>query len=114
MAIGKDNRSIQILIRVTPNEYKSIKKNSEKSGLSMSEYIRRSAVGETIVSAPPADFILLIREVKSVGNNINQVVQRLKAQGEVHSLELEKCSNEISQTVKMLYRTFRPGKENGR
>ena len=113
MAARKDNRSIQILIRVTPSEYKAIKKNTEKSGLSMSEFIRRSVLGETIVSAPPADFIVLIQEVKRIGNNVNQVSQKLKSQGQVHALELEKCSTEISDTVKMLYRTFRPGKENG-
>lgn len=113
MTVGKDNRSIQVLFRVTPSEYKAIKKNTEKSGLSLSEYIRRSVLGEKIVSAPPADFILLIREVKKVGNNLNQVTQKLNTQGKVHMLELEKCSNEISETVRMLYRTFRPGKGDG-
>ena len=113
MTVGKDNRSIRIELRVTPSEYKIIKKNMEESGLSKSEYIRRSVLGETIVSAPPADFVLLIREVKKVGNELNQVNQKLNAQDKVHAIELEKCSNEISETVRMLYRTFRPGKGDG-
>lgn len=113
MTVGKDNRSIRIDLRVTPSEYKIIKKNMEESGLSKSEYIRRAVLGETIVSAPPADFILLIREVKKVGNDLNEVTRKLNAQDKVHKLELEKCSNEISETVRMLYRTFRPGKGDG-
>ena len=113
MTAIKDNKSIQILIRVTPIEYKAIKKKTEKSGLSMSEFIRRSVMGETIVSAPPADFILLIREIKRVGTNLNQITQKLDAHENVHKLEFEKCSNELSETVKMLYRTFRPGIKNG-
>lgn len=113
MTIDKDKKSVQILIRVTPSEYKAIKKNTEESGLSMSEYIRRTVMGEKIVSAPPADFILLIREIKRVGNDLNQVNQKLNTQGTVHTLELERCSNEITETVKMLYRTFRPGKGDG-
>lgn len=113
MTVDKNKKSVRIGLRVTPSEFKVIKKNSEKACLNISEYIRRTVMGEKIVSAPPADFILLIREIKRVGNDLNQVNQKLNTQGTVHTLELERCSNEISETVKMLYRTFRPGKGDG-
>ena len=107
-ANGKDNRTIRIELRVTPDEYKVIKTNTEKSGLSVSEFIRSTVLGKTIVTAPPADFIFLIREVKRVGSNLNQLLHKLNALGIAHSTELNDCENEIRETVKMLYRTFRP------
>ena len=106
----KTERPIQIHFRVTQSEYDVIKSKVEKSGLSMSEFARKTFLDKKIVSAPPADFPTLIREVKRIGGNLNQLVRKLNTLGIAHSLELEKCENEIRETERMLYRTFRPGK----
>lgn len=106
----KTNRPIQIHFRVTESEYEIIKKKVEQSGLSMSEFARKTFLGKKIVSAPPADFPTLIREVKRIGGNLNQLVRKLNTLGIAHSYELENCGNEIRETERMLYRTFRPGR----
>ena len=106
----KTERPIQIHFRVTQSEYDVIKSKVGKSGLSMSEFARKTFLDKKIVSAPPADFPDLIREVKRIGGNLNQLVRKLNTLGIAHSLELEKCENEIRETERMLYRTFRPGK----
>ena len=97
MANKKEKHSVQFLIRVTPTEYVEIKNNTDKSGLSMSEYARRILTGETIVAAPPADLNILIREVKRVGSNLHQVLQKLNILGIAHPLELERCATDISE-----------------
>ena len=106
----KTERPIQIHFRVTQKEYEIIKTKVEQSGLSMSEFARKTFLDKKIVSAPPADFPNLIREVKRIGSNLNQLVRKLNTLGIAHSLEIERCENEIRETEKMLYRTFRPGK----
>lgn len=110
MAKTTGKRTVMILFRVTQNEYEVIKKNSAASGMSMSEFIRKTLMGKKIVSAPPADFPFLIREIKRVGNNLNQVLRKLNILGIAHSLDLEQCQTEIVEIEKLLYRTFRPGK----
>ena len=45
-------KTVQIHFRVTSSEYESIKNNADKSGLSLSEYARRSLVGEKVMAAP--------------------------------------------------------------
>ncbi len=105
-----DNKTRRIFVRVTSAEYDSIKKNAIKSGLSMSEYARRSLVGERVMSAPPVEFIELIREVKRVGSNLNQVTRKLNALGIAHPLELERSASNITEVIDMLYQAFRPGK----
>ncbi len=106
----KVERPIQIHFRVTPKEHEIIKKKVKLSGLSMSEFARMSLMDKKIVSAPPADFPFLIREIKRVGNNLNQVLRKLNILGIAHSLDLEQCQTEIVEIEKLLYRTFRPGK----
>lgn len=103
-------KTVQIHFRVTSSEYESIKNNADKSGLSLSEYARRSLVGEKVMAAPPAEFGELIREIKRIGSNLNQVLRKLNALGIAHPLELERCAANITEVISMLYHTFRPGK----
>ena len=110
MTDNKENRTILFRIRLTPKEYETLKKNAAKSGLTMSEYGRRSLIGEKIVEAPPADLYNLIREVKRVGSNLNQVLKKLNVLGIAHSLELDRCAEDIREAMHAIYQTYRPGK----
>ena len=108
----KTDRTIQIHFRVSQTEYDAIKEKVEMSGLNMSNFARKSLLGQTIVSAPPADYFVLIREVKRVGSNLYHFLRKLDVLGIAHTLELERMEYELVDVVKMLYRTFRPGKED--
>ena len=110
MADKKDNRDIRLFVRVTPEELEAIKKNQDKAGLRLSEYARRLLMGEVVVAAPPADLNILIREIKRVGSNLHQVLQKLNVFGIAYPLELERCASEISEVLNLIYRTYRPGK----
>ena len=105
-----ENRTILFRIRLTPKEYETLKKNSEESGLTMSEYGRRSLIGEKIVAAPPVDFYVLIREIKRVGSNLNQILRKIKILGVAHSLELDRCAKQLHEVLDLIYQTYRPGK----
>ena len=110
MMAKQQDRSLQIHFRVTPSEFYSIKADAVKAGLSVSEFARRSLTGEQIVSAPPVEFTEMIREIKRVGSNINQLVRKLNALGIAHPLELERNADDIQEVIKTLYLTYRPGK----
>ena len=55
-------------------EYEAFLKKVRRTNLSISEFVRRMAAEQVIREAPHADVPLLIREVKRVGNNINQLL----------------------------------------
>lgn len=107
----KTDRTIQIHFRVNQNEYDAIKEKVEMSGLSMSNFARKTLLEKTIMSAPPADYFVLIKEVKRVGSNLYHFLRKLDVLGIAHTLELERLEYELVDVVKMLYRTFRPGRE---
>ena len=106
----KEKKSLLLRIRVSPAEYEMIRSKAKISGLSVSEFSRRILTGEKVMAAPDADFPNLIREVKRVGSNLNQLLRKLNIVGIAHPLELERCEQDIQKTIEMLYRTFRPGK----
>ena len=112
MTKNKIKKTAKINLRVTPEEYISIKKKAKKAGLSTSELIRRLLDGETIVEAPSVDFYEMIREIKRVGSNLNQVLHKLNTAGIAHPLELKRCANRIWEVIDLIYETYRPEKSN--
>lgn len=100
----------QIHFRVTPKEYETIRINQTKTGLRMSEYARKLLMGDVVVTAPPADLNLLIREIKRVGSNLNQLLHKLNGLGIAHPYELENCAADIQEVLKLIYQTYRPEK----
>ena len=110
MAIKNEKRVVQIIFRVSPSEYEAIKQNREKTGLRLSDYARRLLMGDVVVTAPPADLNILIREIKRVGSNLNQLLHKLNALGIAHSIELDNCADDIQKVLKLIYQTYRPEK----
>lgn len=108
-----DKRPCRFEVRLSQVEFEVLKSKSADAGLSPSEFIRRRIMDEKIVAAPPVNYFELIREVKRVGSNLNQLLHKLNALGIVHDLELKRCESEIHETVKVLYQAFRPEKGVG-
>ena len=106
-------RPIRVEVCLSQAEYEEVKTNAKKSGLNLSEYTRRLYKSETIVSAPTTDVLILIREIKRVGSNLNQLLRKLNSLGVVASLELEACIDDTHKTVDSIYRTYRPGTGGG-
>lgn len=110
MADKKEDRMVQVHFRVTQSEFDAIKKNQDKAGLRLSEYARRLLMGEVVVAAPPADLSYLIRELKRIGSNLNQLLKKLNVLGVAHPLELERCAGDIREILNLIYETYRPKK----
>ncbi len=110
MTINNNEHLHQIHFRVTPKEYETIRTNQVKTGLRMSEYARKLLMGNVVVTAPPADLNILIREIKRVGSNLNQLLRKLNSLGIAHSYELDNCATDIQEVLKLIYQTYRPEK----
>ena len=104
------NKTVSILFRVTPKEREAIKSKAKKSGLSMSEFIRRSLNGQKITTAPPVDFYTLLWQIKRIGSNLDQLLRKLNTYGIAYSLELENCEEDIKEMKRLLIETYQPGK----
>ena len=62
-------------------EYEAFLKKVKRTNLSISEFVRRMAAEQVIREAPHADVPYLMREVKRVGNNINQLLFLANSKG---------------------------------
>ena len=75
----KDNRrrDTTLTIRVTEKEKQYIKKRAKKAGLSITDYIVRLSLETPIFI--PVNMQPFLLELKRIGNNINQLTQKVNA-----------------------------------
>lgn len=59
-------------LRLSPNEKEELEDRADRAGLSLSEYIRRRALGKKIKTKVEEE---TIRQIRRVGVNLNQVAK---------------------------------------
>lgn len=73
MHITNKNRTQRITLRLSEVEYRRITRRAKSCGLGKSAYIRQLIVGYEPRESPPADYFAMTRELKEIGNNLNQL-----------------------------------------
>ncbi len=99
-------RTLEMKIRFTRAELDALTKKSRKAGLSREGYCRRILNGAVVKEAPPAELPLLIREVRRVGYNIDQLLMIAHTKNWLIAKELEKALESNRAVEKMIVDTY--------
>ena len=77
-----DSRSINMTVRLSPNEIKQIVEKAEQAGLAESAYVREAALGHRVqvIQSTAPDFEIR-NELRSIGVNLNQIARTLNTSG---------------------------------
>lgn len=100
----KRNRRVEIYF--TEDELSSLMQKVHQSGLSREAFCRAALLGVKLKEAPPADYYKLIMEVRRVGTNINQILQKANAIGLLDVPMIRKALEDNYTTEEMLWDTF--------
>ena len=60
-------------------EARNLQETAKRSHLSVAAYLRQLISGVVPKEAPPPDFFSMIRELHSIGNNLNQIAMKAHA-----------------------------------
>ena len=93
-------------IRFTKCELDALTKKVRKSGLSREGFSRRILNGTVVKENPPADVPMLIREVRRVGYNIDQLLMIARSKNWLSAKELEKALESNRATEKLIVDTY--------
>ena len=93
-------------IRLSEKEYYQLKNKAAKAGLSVSAFIRKSIENCTIKEAPHADVPQLIREVRRVGSNIDQILLIANARGLLDVPALRKALLDLREVEKLIVASY--------
>lgn len=89
------NRPIQQIVRLNEREYRHLIDSAKLSGLSREALIRKLILGETVKAKPPQELPELLRLLKSISDNINQIARVSNACHFVRSEELEEIYSSL-------------------
>ena len=93
-------------IRFTRGELDALTKKARKSGFSREGFSRRILNGVVVKEAPPAEVPLLIREVRRVGYNIDQLLKRANSIGLLDVPQLRKALESNRAVEKLIVDTY--------
>ena len=99
-------RNCRFEVRLTKDEYQSLTKKARKAGLSTGAFVRMSVAGKTVMEAPSADVPVLIREVRRVGYNIDQILKVANSKGLLDVPQLRKALDDNRTVEKMIANAY--------
>lgn len=95
-----------ITLRLNANEYTHLKQQAEATGLKMEPLLRHLILGIQLRPRPPDTYAALLRELSSIGNNVNQLAHQANARGEASRAEISEAARMVRQAVRLVKETL--------
>ena len=99
-------RNCRVEIYFTKDELETLTKKVRKTNLSREGFCRQVLNAAEVKEAPPADVPMLIREVRRVGYNIDQILLIARVQGLVDVPRLRKALEDNRAVEKLIMDTY--------
>lgn len=99
-------RNCRLEVCFTREELSDLTKKARKARLSKGGLIRLAVKGVQIKEAPLADVPVLIREVRRVGYNIEQILRLANAKGLLDAPRLRKALDENRAVENLIMETY--------
>lgn len=104
LAIMKKEKAI--IIRLTREDFDRLNALAHVTGLSREEYARRLFLGATVKENPPADYGEILRELRCIGRNVDQILVKARSLGFIDNVLYQDVANSVFQMEKMFRKTF--------
>ena len=92
-------RDHRVEIYFNDDELARLTEQVRKSGLSREQYCRQVLNGSEVREAPTADAFALIREVRRVGSNLDQILAKANSIGLLDVPELRRTAERINAAM---------------
>ena len=104
LAIMKKEKAI--IIRLTRVDFDRLNALAHITGLSREEYARRLFIGATVKEKPPAEYGEILRELRCIGRNVDQILVKARSLGFIDNVLYQDVANSVFQMEKMFRKTF--------
>ena len=104
-------RTCRFELRLSRAELNDLTRKARKARMTNAGFIRRAIREQEVKEAPPVDVPVLIREVRRVGYNIDQVLKIARAQGLVDVPQLRKALEENRALAKKITNVYAMAEE---
>ena len=102
-----NKRKHQVLFRLNDTEYEKLNRNVTRSGLSRESYIRMLIDGITPKEMPPLDFFEILKNLRQINNNLNQIAMKANTYGFIDTRayreNYSKLQEQIGEIIRGIY-----------
>ena len=99
-------RNQRVVVYFSKDELDMLSKKVRKSGLNREAFIRQAVSNVQVKEAPHADVPLLLRELRRVGYNINEVLKRINSGGILDVPLFRKDMEDLRRVTKLIREQF--------
>ena len=99
-------RNIDIHLFLNEEEFYLLNELSVKTNLSKSQVLRFLLSTSNLIEAPPIEYKVLIRELRAIGNNINQLIVIARSNGILNVSSLKKHLDELDLIENKMHEVF--------
>jgi len=93
------NRNIHIQLWLYEKEAAHLKKLVKRSGLTQSTYLRHLINGIVPQNAPPPDYFAMMKELRSIGANLNYIAQVSNALGFIDAAKYDEAEQVLNRAL---------------
>ena len=102
------NRTTIMKFRATEEEASEIRRKAAAAGMTVSRFLRTSAVNSQVVIYNTADVFGLRSEIKKIGNNINQIAMVVNSNRSVYQSDVRELKKQFSELSEKLNEHLKP------
>ena len=102
------NRNTIMKFRATEEEASEIRRKAAAAGMTVSRFLRTSAVNSQVVLYNTADIFGLRSEIKKIGNNINQIAMVVNSNRSVYQSDVRELKKQFSELSEKLNEHLKP------
>lgn len=92
----------KLSVRLSAEQYAHLASLSEVSGLKFEPLIRQLIMGVRLRPRPPDTYAALLRELSTIGNNINQLAHQANTRGSATLDEIEDAARLVRRAWRLV------------
>ena len=102
------NRNTIMKFRATEEEASEIRRKAAAAGMTVSRFLRTSAMNSQVVLYNTADIFGLRSELKRIGNNINQIAMVVNSNNAVYRNDVRDLKKQFSELSEKINEYLKP------
>lgn len=101
-------RQNSILVRLNDDELEILESRVNQTGLSREAYLRKLISGVVPINEPSADYLYIMKQLRYIGNNVNQIAMVANKFGDINAQRYSQDSIELKLFIKDMLSIFDP------
>ena len=99
-------RNKEVCLWFTEDELKALDDKVERTGLTRASYLRKVLLGHEIKERPPVEFFEVLKHLRQINNNMNQIAWKVNGTGQVDDAYYRENVKYLQKVISNLFSQY--------